>query len=145
VGHERLQHRDGRDAAVARDGLCPARQPRDAREAGLLGEVRGELQVRVEARLDPPVPLEEQSLPQDDRRVRLVAADSAKAWASRADVGVSPLDAYQRRPASVSRSRARTAAATAARSRVTGIDAAAERAGGRDGRSTVGRPVRCRC
>ena len=44
---------------------------------GLLGEVRGELEVRVEARLDPAVALEQQPVAQHDRGVRLVAPERA--------------------------------------------------------------------
>ena len=41
--------------AVAGDDLRLAREPRDARERRLLGEVGGQLEVGVQARLDAPV------------------------------------------------------------------------------------------
>ena len=66
VGDERLEHRDGRDAAVAGHGLGPAGQPRDARERGLLREVGVQLEVRVEAGLDAAIRLEHEP-PADHR------------------------------------------------------------------------------
>ena len=79
VRDERPEHGHRGGAAVAGDGLRPARQARDAGEPSLLREVRGELQVRVEAGLDPPVALEEQPVAQHDRGVELVAAEGALA------------------------------------------------------------------
>ncbi len=75
VGDVRLEHRDGRRAVLPRDDLRPAGQPRHAAERRLLGQVGRHLEIRVEARLDPPVRLEQQPLAEHDRRVRLVAAE----------------------------------------------------------------------
>ena len=75
AGDERLEHGDRGHAAVAGHGLGPARQPRHARERGLLGQVGGQLEVRVETRLDPPVRLEQQPPADHHRRVRLVAPE----------------------------------------------------------------------
>ena len=75
VGDERLEHRDRRGPAVAGHDLGPAREARHARERRLLGQVGGQLEVRVEARLDPPVRLEQQPPADHHRGVRLVAAE----------------------------------------------------------------------
>ncbi len=77
VRDKRLEHRHGGSTAVAGDGLRPACQRWDAGEPGLLGQEGRELEIRVEARLDPPVALEEQPPAQHDRGVRLVAAEGA--------------------------------------------------------------------
>ena len=62
VGDVRLQHRDGRDAVLAGDDLGPAGEAWHALECGVLAQVRGQLEVRVEARLEPSIGLEQQPL-----------------------------------------------------------------------------------
>ena len=62
-------------AAVAGHGLRPAGEARDAGEPGLLREVGGQLQVRVQARLQTPVGLEQQAVADDGRGARPVPAE----------------------------------------------------------------------
>ena len=52
AGHEGPEHRHGGHAAVAGHRLRPAGKPRNAGEPRLLGEVGGQLEVRVQAGLD---------------------------------------------------------------------------------------------
>ena len=73
VRDERLEHRDRRGPGVPRHDLGPAGQPRHARERRLLGQERGQLEVGVEARLDPAIGLEQQRVADHHRRVGLVA------------------------------------------------------------------------
>ena len=54
-------------AAVAGHGLRPAGEARDTGEPCLLREVGGQLQVRVQARLQPPVGLEQEAAADDGR------------------------------------------------------------------------------
>ena len=75
AGHEGLEHRDGGDARVARHDLGRAGEARHAGERRLLRQVRGQLEVGVEAGLDPAIGLEQQPFAEDHRRVRLVAAE----------------------------------------------------------------------
>ena len=74
TGYERLEHRDGGDAGVTRDDLGRAGEARHAGECRLLREIRGQLEVGVEAGLDPSIGLQQQAVAEDHRRVRLVAA-----------------------------------------------------------------------
>ena len=61
--------------AVAADVLGRAGQRRDEPEPALLGQEGGQLEVRVETRLDPAIRLEQEPLAEDRRRVRLVGAE----------------------------------------------------------------------
>ena len=71
---EGLEHRHRGHAAVAGHGLRPAGEARDTGEPSLLREVGGQLQVRVQARLQPPVGLEQEATADDGRAVRRVPA-----------------------------------------------------------------------
>ena len=75
VGDERLEQRDGCRLARARHDLGVARERRDGGEAGLLGQVRHQLEVRVQTRLEPAVGLEQEPLPEHHAGVRLVHAE----------------------------------------------------------------------
>ena len=75
AGHEGLEHRDGGDAGVTRHDLGRAGEARHAGKRRLLRQVRGQLEVGVEAGLDPAIGLEQQPFAEDHRRVRLVAAE----------------------------------------------------------------------
>ena len=69
AGDVRLEHRQRGDAAVAGHGLRPAGETWNTGEPCLLGEIGGQLQVRVEARLDASVRLEQHAVA-DRRRSR---------------------------------------------------------------------------
>jgi hypothetical protein len=74
VGDELLEDRDRRRAA-SRDDLGEAGQAGHGGKADLLGQERGQLEVRVEAVLEAPVRLEQEPLAEHDGRVRLVGAE----------------------------------------------------------------------
>jgi hypothetical protein len=75
IGDVRLEHRHRRRAGRARDDLGVAGQGRHRREARLLAEERDELEVGVQAGLDPAVRLEQQLVSEHDARIRLVHAE----------------------------------------------------------------------
>ena len=107
---------------VAGHDLGPAGEPRHAGERRLLRQVGGQLEVGVEAGLDPAIGLEQQPLAEDHRRVRLVAAE--RSLIGRGDGsgrGVVPqVGEAGRRPADQRRRRSRGARRRAASPRGSG-------------------------
>jgi hypothetical protein len=60
-----------------RDDLGEAGQARHGREAGFLAEEGGHLEIWVQPRLEPSIRLEEEVIPEDHGRIRLVRAEIA--------------------------------------------------------------------
>jgi hypothetical protein len=72
VRDEGLQHGDGRRAARSRDDLRVAGQRRHRGEPRFLAQEGDELEIRVEAGLEPAIRLEQEPVAEHDARVRLV-------------------------------------------------------------------------
>ena len=145
TGDVRLEHRQRGDAAVAGHGLRPAGETWNTGEPCLLGEKGGQLQVRVEARLDASVRLEQHAVADHGDRVRIVAAE--RRLGRRSDLVGRPLPDVRepgRRPADQRRVHLSAARARSRRRAVPGHRrdraAARDRSGQRPpGAVTIGR------
>jgi hypothetical protein len=92
VDHVRLSDCRGGGAVACRDDLRESRQRRDGREPRLLGQVGGQLEVRVQTGLEPSIRLEHDLLTEHDRCVRLIGPEVA--------LGVDRDPRWHRRPRS---------------------------------------------
>jgi hypothetical protein len=86
VGHEGLDDGHGRGTGRGRDDLRVAGQRRDGGKPRDFGQEGDELELGIEAGLEPPVALDQQALADDHGGVRLIRAERALGQASH-DVG----------------------------------------------------------